>query len=195
MAKKVVVIVSGETDRRCVPHLCRELVQQTSLFDVRKPPANAALTVPQAEKLIKAAWYELKGRGNPPEKFVVLVDTDGQEPEEVIKPFEDATAKLADIPVPKLIATAVRHLEAWFFGHAEELRNYLARDLGGVDASKPDEIENPKLHLMNLLRSRSRVYTSPVAEQIAERLDQATIEGRSLSFANFLDKVRNGQPN
>jgi hypothetical protein len=192
MSKNVVVIVSGETDRRSVPLLCRQFFQQAESFEVRKPPGNAALTPEQATRLIKSAWYELRGRGSAPNKFVVLVDTDGGDPTQVAKPFEEAVAKLVDIPPPKLVATAVRHLEAWFFAHAEELREFLGRDLGSVDSSRPDEIDNPKLHLMNLLRSRSRIYTAPVAERIATRLDQHTIEGRSRSFAGFLGKLKNG---
>jgi len=192
LAKRVVVVVGGETDRRSVPYLSRAFVQEATLFDVRKPPGNAALTPLQTEKLVKAAWYELSGRGSPPEKFVVLVDTNGKDPSQVTKPFEDLVASLADIPVPKLIATATRHLEAWFFGHGEALREFLGRDLGSVDSSRPDEMDNPKLHLMNLLQSISRVYTAPVAEQIAACLDQATIEGRSQSFARFVAKLKNG---
>lgn len=194
MAKKVVVIVSGESDRRSIPHLCRHVLQQTEYFEIRKPPGNAAFTPEQAIKLIKAAWYEMNGRGNEPDKFVVLVDADAsaQEPELAAKPFEKAVAHLADIPAPRLVAVAVRHLEAWFFGHTEKLREFLNRDPGNVDTSRPDEIDNPKLHLTNLLQSRDRVYTARVAEEIAGLLDPHTIEGRSPSFAGFVNKLRNG---
>jgi uncharacterized protein DUF4276 len=194
VAKRVVVIVSGETDRRTIPLLCRQVLEQAELFDVRKPPGNAALTPEQATKLVKAAWFEMKGRQTAPEKFVVLVDADAnaKTPAAAARPFEEAVARLADIPVPRLVAVAVRHLEAWFFGHAEGLREYLNRDPGQVDTSRPDEIDNPKLHLMNLLQSRSRVYTARVAEQIAGLLDPATIESRSPSFASFVKKLRNG---
>lgn len=194
MARKVVVIVSGETDRLAIPHLCRHLLREAELFEVRKPPGNAALTPEQATKLVKAAWYEMNGRGNAPDKFVVLVDADAnmQTPAIAAKPFEEMLANLVDIPAPRFVAVAVRHLEAWFFAHAEQLREFLKRDPGNVDTARPDEMQNPKLHLMNLLSSRSRVYTARVAEQIAELLDPDTIECRSPSFASFIGKVRNG---
>jgi len=187
-----VVIVSGETDRRSVPHLCRHFAEQAEVFEVRKPPGNAALTPDQAAKVIKAAWYELHGRGRPPDKFVVLVDADRHDPLQAAKPFEARVAHLADIAVPRLVAMAVRHLEAWFFGDSEGLREFLGRDLGSIDPSRPDEIDNPKLHLTHLLKSRSRVYTARIAEQIAGRLDPAVIQGRSGSFARFVQALENG---
>ena len=186
------VIVSGETDRRSVPHLCRHFSQQTEVFEVRKPPGNAALTPEQATKLIKAAWYEMHGRGRAPDKFVVLVDADTRDPLEAARPFEEMAARLADIAAPRLVAIAVRHLEAWFFGHSERLREFLGRDLGSIDSSRPDKIDNPKLHLTHLLKSRSRVHTALVAEQIAGQLDPLVIESRSGSFAGFIKKLENG---
>ena len=159
---------------------------------MRRPPGNAALTPERAKNLIKAAWYEMCGRGNAPDKFVVLVDADNHEPLEAARPFEEMAAQLADVTAPKLVATAVRHLEAWFFGHSEKLREFLGRDLGSIDASQPDAIDNPKLHLTHLLKSGSRVYTASVAEQIANQLDPDVIEGRGGSFAGFLRKLENG---
>ncbi len=88
-----------------------------------------------------------------------------------------------------LYAYAQWHLEAWYFADATNLREYLHRDLGSVDASKPDEIENPKLHLTNLL---PQFYTSRVSEEIAEVLKPQTIEGRSPSFKRFVEVVKNG---
>jgi len=194
MGKRVVAIVSGETDRVAIPHLCRELLPGVELFEVRKPPGNAVFTPDQAARLVKAAWYDLYGRGTPPDKFVLLVDADAsaKTPWLAAKPFEEAVTRLADIPAPKYVAVAVRHLEAWFFGHAEQLREFLGRDAGSVDTSRPDEIDNPKQHLISLLRSQFRVYTARVAGQIAEKLDGHTIQGRSPSFAAFVDKLRNG---
>ena len=192
MAKRVVVIVSGETDRRSVPHLCRTF-RETAEIEVRKPPGNASLTPEQAKNLIKAAWYEMSNRGTAPDKFVVLVDADAHDAAEAAAPFEEMASHLKDVAVPKLVAVAVRHLEAWFFAHSEKLREFLkGRSLGKVDVSQPDGITNPKLHLMNLLEPR--VYTSRVAEEIAASVDQQVMEGRSPSFAVFLDKLRNGVP-
>ncbi len=193
MGKRVVVIVSGESDRRSVPHLCRHFAQRADLFEVRRPPGNAALTPEQATKLIKAAWCELLyGRGDPPDKFVVLVDSDARDAAEAARPFEEAMIHLTDVAAARIVAVAIRHLEAWFFGHSEKLREFLGRDLGSIDPSRPDEIDNPKLHLANLLKSRSRVYTAPVAGQIAAQLDPLIIEGRSASFARFIGKLQNG---
>ncbi len=78
---------------------------------------------------------------------------------------------------------------AWYFADAESLRRYLERDLGNVDGSRPDEIENPKLRLKNIL---DRVYTARVSEEIARALDAETIARRSPSFKGFLDALLNG---
>jgi hypothetical protein len=197
VARNVVVIVSGEKDRVSIPHLCREIKAQAATFEVRKPPGNTTLTPDQAVKLVKASWYEMSGRGAPPDKFVVLVDADAhaQAPQVAAQPFEEALSRLADIPSPRLVAVAVRHLESWFFADSESLREYLGRDLGHVDPSRPDAMANPKLHLMNLLESpqQPRVYTARLAEEIARHLDQGIIESRSPSFADFAVKLRNGK--
>ena len=63
------------------------------------------------------------------------------------------------------------------------------RDLGNVDDSRPDEIENPKLHLKNIL---DQVYTARVSEEIARALDAETIARRSPSFRGFLAALLNG---
>ena len=89
MAKKVIVVVSGESDRRSIPFLCRHFLEQAEMFEVRKPPGNATLTPEQTVKLVKAGWYEMNGRGMPPDKFVILVDSDGKAPVVAAKPFED----------------------------------------------------------------------------------------------------------
>jgi hypothetical protein len=60
MGKQVVVIASGETERRALPHLVRHLeADGVTLVDVRIPPGNKALNVEMAEKLVKSAWYEM----------------------------------------------------------------------------------------------------------------------------------------
>jgi hypothetical protein len=192
LAKRIVLIVSGETDRRSIPHLCKPIIRNAESFDVRKPPGNAPLTPDQAMRIVKAAWYEMSGRGDAPDKFVILVDTDAKDPMEVARPFEDMVPQLKDVAAAILVATAVRHLEAWFFGHAEKVREFLGRDLGRVDPTRPDEISNPKLHLIHLLKASSRVYTALVAEQIAARLDGSLIKSRSPSFDAFVGKLKNG---
>ena len=89
-----------------------------------------------------------------------------------------------------LCAYAQPHLEAWYFADAENLGNYLGRDTGQVDTSKPDEIRNPKLHLRHLLGER--IYTARISEEIAATLDADTIVGRSPSFERFIDAIMNG---
>ena len=100
------------------------------------------------------------------------------------------THRLGNIHAEVLYAYAQQHLEAWYFANAEGLRNFLGRNLGSVDTSKPDEIQNPKLHLKHL--RGSRVYTARVFEDIARALDPETIAQRSPSFSGFLEAVING---
>ena len=142
-----------------------------------------------AEKLIKAAWFS--DSVSPPEKFVVVVDTDRADPVELLEPLrDDLTPRLGNIQADILYAYARQHLEAWYFANAEGLRTFLGRSLGSVDTSRPDEIENPKLHLKHLLGSR--VYTARVSEDIAHGLDPETIAQRSPSFSGFIEAVLNG---
>ena len=144
-----------------------------------------------AERLIKAAWYA--NAAAPPDKFVVLLDTDGKAPDEVTGPFRgELPERLSgDIGPPVLVTYAQQHLEAWFFADAANLRRWLdGRALGSVDASRPDEIQNPKQHLKNLLPSR--FYTSRTAEEIASELDAQNIVQRSPSFRKFVEAVVNG---
>ena len=144
-----------------------------------------------AERLIKAAWYA--NAAAPPDKFVVLLDTDWKTPDEVTGPFRDRLPERLseDITPPVLVAYAQQHLEAWYFADAANLRSWLGgRALGSVDESLPDEIQNPKQHLKNLLGGR--VYTARVAEEIARDLDAQNIVQRSPSFRTFVEAVVNG---
>lgn len=191
MTKKVVVIASGETERRSLPHLVIHLREEDiAVVDVRIPPGTKALNVEMAEKLIKASWFERIV--DPPDKFVILVDTDGRTPDEVLHPFrEQLPQRLGPNIRPQIqFACAQWHLEAWYFADVLGLRKYLERAPGNVDTSKPDEILNPKLHLKKLLGER--VYTAVVSEEIAKKLNAQTIAQRSVSFRQFLEAVRNG---
>lgn len=191
MPKRVIVIASGETERRALPHLLSHLRDEgIVLADVRIPSRNRGLRVKIVEKIIKSAWYE-----SPPDKFVLLVDADGKDPSATLAPFEnDLPERLPPEVRPKLqYAYAQRHLEAWYFADAQNLRTYLRdKALGSVDASKPDEIQNPKQHLKNLLERST--YTALISEEIARTLDARTIAQRSPSFDGFLSAVRNGSP-
>ncbi len=190
VAKRVVVVASGETERRALPHLVRHLEKRgISLVDIRIPPRGLQLSTEMVERLIKAAWFA--DSDTPPDKFVVVVDVDQSDPAELIQLFKvELPPRLPNICVEILFAYAQQHLEAWYFANAERLRAFLGRSLGSVDASKPDEIPNPKLHLKHLLGTR--VYTARVSEDIARSLDPNTIAQRSPSFGGFLEAVIDG---
>ena len=186
----MVVIASGETERRALPHLLDHLHERD--IRVRIPPRNRALNVRTAFSLIQASLYDYGDRQ--PDKFVILVDTDGKEPDEVLQHLKrELPKRLGEQFGPSVqYAYAQWHLEAWYFADAASLRGYLGgRDLGSVDASQPDKIQNPKLHLKNLLSDD--VYTARVSEEIAETLNAETISGRSPSFNGLLDAVKNGE--
>ena len=190
MAKRVVIVASGETERRALPHLARHLEKRAvAVQEVRVPPRNKALTAEMAAKLIRASWYE--NLSAPPDKFVLVLDLDGADPDESLEPIRGRLPGRRDgIEADVLCAYAQEHLEAWYFADSENLRSYLGRELGQVDASRPDEIRNPKLHLRHLLGER--VYTARVSEAIASRVDADTIAGRSPSFKKFVDAITNG---
>ena len=193
MAKNVIILASGETERRALPYLLAHLRSRgISVEEIRIPPRNGALSVQMAERLIKAIWYERFNVSVSPDKFVVLLDVDGELPDKVLEPFKVLPERLGgQIGATVLCAYAQWHLEAWYFADATNLRGYLnGRALGNVDASKPDEIHNPKLHLKHLLDDR--IYTARVSEEIARQLDAPTIAGRSPSFKGFVDAVMNG---
>ena len=192
MSKRVVVVASGETERRALPHLVAHLrATGVVMDDVRIPPRHGRLDVQMAERLVKAAWFE--DPTSKPDKFVVLVDVDAADPDDVLRPFKtQLPQRLGNVDVTILYAVAQRHLEAWFFGDAAGLRGWLGRALGSIDTSDPDAIPNPKLHLKHLLGPR--LYTSRLSEDIASSLDPATIATRSPSFRRFELAVTNGDP-
>jgi hypothetical protein len=148
MSKNVIIIASGETERRSLPHLLAHLkAADVIVDDVRIPPRRKnALTIEMAEKLMRSAWF---GNASPPEKFVVLLDADGKVPDDVLRPFREELPKRIGGNISATIQYAIAqwHLEAWFFGDARGLKGYLGRAPGSVDTSKPDEIQNPKQHL------------------------------------------------
>ena len=190
MSKNVVVIASGETERRALPHLLGHLHERD--IRVRIPPRNRALNVRTAFSLIQASLYDYGDRS--PDKYVILVDTDGKEPDEVLRDLKkELPNRLGSQFRPSVqFAYAQWHLEAWYFADAMNLRRYLGgRDLGSVDTSQPDKIENPKLHLKNLLGDS--FYTAGVSEEIAKTLNAETVSGRSPSFCGLLDAVKNGE--
>lgn len=189
--KQVVVIASGATEQQALPVLLDHLgAEGIQAGDVRIPPRHRDLTVEVVEKLIRTVWYERPDAR--PAKIVVLVDTDLKTPEDAL---EDLRRRLPDRLTEEMARSvhytyAQQHLESWFFADAEGLRTYLGGAFRKVDASRPDEIENPKRHLKRLLRSRP--CTSRVSGAIARKLDPKVVEERSPSFRGFLQAVRNG---
>ena len=174
-----------------MPLLVRHLADQGIVIeDVRIPPRHGAIDAIIAEKLIRAVWFERADDARP-SKFVVLLDTDAASPDQVAGTVRDQLPhRLRDIGASIQFAVAQRHLEAWYFADASGLRRYLGRDLGDVDPSQPDAMENPKLHLKHLLGSRP--YTSLVSQAIAAELDTNAIAQRSSSFRGFIAAVENG---
>ena len=182
---------SGETEQRAVPHLVAHLRENGIEVRVRIPARNRALSVEMAYNLTQASRYDLPY--GPPDKYVILVDVDGNPPDQVLAPFKENLPGRLDDQLRSRIqyAYAQRHLEAWYFTDVSNLRAYLGgRALGNVDPSQPDDIENPKLHLKHLLGER--VYTARISEDIAKSLNAQTIAERSPSFRGFLETVKNG---
>ncbi len=122
MSKNVIVIASGETERRSLPRLLAHLkTEDVIVDDVRIPPRkNNALSVEMAEKLIRSAWF---GNSCPPAKFVVLLDADGKVADDVLRPFRDELPKRigGKIPAALQFAVAQWHLESWQFRRRERL--------------------------------------------------------------------------
>ena len=191
MSKQVVVIASGETEHRAIPHLVAHLqAEDIVVVAVRIPARGKALNVEMAEKLVKAAWFERSA--TPPAKFVILVDTDGKTEDLVQGPFREQLAARIGANINPQLQYAWRTVASrgpGFSPIAQDSED-TSSETGHVDSSKPDEIRNPKLHLEHLLGVRA--YTAVISEEIAKRLNAETIGQRSPSFQGFLEAVRNG---
>lgn len=157
---------------------------------VRIPPRNRSLTIAVVHSLIQSSLYDIDG--SPPDKYVILVDADGNSPDAVLGPLRTELSNRlgSGFGSSVLYAYAQWHLEAWYFADATSLRDYIGRALGSIDTSHPDEIQNPKLHLKHLLSDE--FYTAQVSEEIAKGLDARTIAQRSPSFDGFLEAIKNG---
>ena len=88
-------------------------------------------------------------------------------------------------------AYAQQHLEAWYFAIPRTSEPTSAMRLE-IDTSKPDEIENPKDHLKNVLDDR--VYTARISEryvnhpmhrQVAQELGRPIFESREIADYEF----------
>jgi hypothetical protein len=190
MGKRVVIIASGETERMALPHLLRHLEAEkvTILEPIRTPPRDRPITSDMATSLVLSAWHSTDPR---PDKFVILVDADGKDPQAVAATLAERLGgtKCQQIPVPIKVIAAKWHLEAWFWADPLGLRDYLGRDLGKVDTSDPDAIPSPKNSLKQLLDD---VYTARVAGEIAQKISAIEVSKRSRSFSLFEQAVRNG---
>ncbi len=188
MPKRLTVIASGATEQAVLPLLLGHLRVQIDLPEVRIPPRHHALTLDMVERLLKAAWWEGVGRSCPPGKIVILVDADAGSVEDAVRPFAELPARNPRVQCPILATAAKWHLEAWFFADSQALRAFLGRDLGAIDASAPDAIENPKRHLRHLL---GVPYTARVAAEISRALSPDHLR-RSESFRRFELTALNG---
>jgi len=183
-----VVIASGMTERRALPHLLRRLVENEGLelMEVRIPPRHRQLTNRLASQLVCAAWYD-RAETERPDKFVVLIDADGKDVVRLLREFGDVTGS-PTITASVRVAAAQWHLEAWFFADHHGLRKAVGRNLGRIERNA-DDIQNPKERLKSLLE---QPYTAEWAERLARAVDPSVVESRSPSFASFVAAVRNG---
>jgi hypothetical protein len=192
MGRDVLIVASGDTERRALPHLTKHLVGAAvrSLVDVRISP-HGVLTSRVAEQIIRAAWWDLHGRGLTFDKAVVLVDADTQPPDEKLREFDDLIDRLASLPLKIKVAVAKWHLEAWFFADSVGLRAWFEGRSLGIVEPLPDAIQWPKQRLRNLLLPES--YTPRVAASIASKLSVEAMRESSASFAAFESAVKNGE--
>ena len=188
--KRVLIIASGRTEQLALPHLLAHLRAEGITVEVRTPDRNRKLLPSTVASIIYDSLYDFTE--DTPDKYVVLVDTDGKTAEDALRPLQEGLQRAnVEQHIPSLLyAYAQWHLEAWYFADARNLRDYLGRDVGSVDPNQPDSIENPKHHLQQLLGART--YTSAVSAEIAQSLNARAIAQRSPSFVSFLSAVRNG---
>ena len=190
MVKRVLIITSGPTEQNALPLLLEHLKSEEIEVDIRIPNGHRQLKPSVVCPIIISAQHD--SQEGPPDKCVILVDTDGKSPEEAINPIRQSLQRtqLSRSFESIKFAYAQWHLEAWYFADAANLRAYLGRSMGSVNPNEPDQIQNPKHHLRQLLGDLT--YTAQVSQEIAAGLDPTTIARRSPSFRNFLEAIRNG---
>ena len=190
MRKRVLIIASGPTEQNALPKLLEHLKPENIDIDIRIPSGHRQLRPDVVCPIVISSQFD--SDEGPPDKCVILVDTDGKSPDEAIGPIRRGLQRTQILRSFQNIkfAYAQWHLEAWFFADAANLRDYLRRDVGNVNPSEPDQIQNPKHHLRQLLGDA--IYTAQVSEEIAARLNPSTISQRSSSFRMFLETIRNG---
>ena len=190
ITKRVLIIASGPTELHALPTLLEHLKSEGIEVDIRIPPGHRQLRPSVLCPIIYSAQYD--SEYGAPDKCVILIDTDGKSPEEAINPIQQGLQRTQVLQTVQNVkfAYAQWHLEAWYFADAANLRIYLRRGMGNVNSSEPDQIQNPKHHLQQLLGDLT--YTAQVSAEIAASLDPGTIAQRSPSFRTFLEAIRNG---
>lgn len=81
MAKRVVIIAPGETERKALPHLLAHLESEGITVDIRIPDRNRQLIPGVVHPII----YSLPHENQPPDKVVVLVDTDSKSADDAMQ--------------------------------------------------------------------------------------------------------------
>lgn len=190
MTKRVLIIASGPTEQNALPKLLDHLKSENIEIDIRIPSGHRQLRPNVVCPIIISSLYD--SDEGPPDKCVILVDTDGKSPDEAIGPVRQGLQRtqLSRSFQNIKFAYAQWHLEAWYFADAANLRGYLRRDVGNINPNEPDQIQNPKHHLRQLLGDA--IYTAQVSEEIATWLNPSTIAQHSSSFRIFLETIRNG---
>ena len=94
MAKRVVVIASGPTERSALPHLLAHLKAEGITVDIRIPDRHRHLRPNVVNPIIYSALYD--SPDGPPHKIVVLVDTDGKSTDDAMRPIQQNIPKRCD---------------------------------------------------------------------------------------------------
>ena len=150
MTKRVIVIASGSTEQVALRHLTAQLTADGIDVEVRFPSRHRELRFATVSQLINAALYD---SGEAPDKFVVLVDTDGKTPEAAIDPIKSELERSSFRELHQRIhyAYAQWHLEAWFFCRWREFKKLLWRPIIGACRYEPtrsnskSQASSPKL--------------------------------------------------
>ena len=133
MAKRVIIVASGETERRALPHLARHLRQRdVDVQEVHVPPRNKALTAEMAAKLIKSAWYG--NPSTPPDKFVLVLDLDGADPDRSLEPFRSRLPGPAEEIASRLDADTIAGRSPSFRKFVDAVTNGSLEPVGRGDS-------------------------------------------------------------
>ncbi len=87
MAKRVLVIASGQTELNALPRLLAHLSEEGITIDVRIPDRHRKIAPNVVAPIIYSALHD--SENGPPDKYVVLVDTDGRTAAETLRPVQE----------------------------------------------------------------------------------------------------------